>query len=89
MEKSNIVRFDKPTDSFQGNDSILDAIDDAKKQWEAAELYFESATEPKLVDYAIFMEQAAKIRLAYLLEEAKKRGIKVQGNILTTVEDIV
>ncbi|EPS47130.1 YaaL family protein [Clostridium botulinum] len=39
---------------------------------------FENASDPKLIDYAIYMEEALKAKYIYLLKEAKEEGIKVE-----------
>lgn len=50
---------------------------------------FENVCEPKLVDYAIYLEEAAKARYEFLLSEAKRRNIKVkQHNILVEARAI-
>jgi hypothetical protein len=60
--------------------NIIDAIEEANMEMNKAREIFELVSEPKLVDYAIYMEEAAKARLAYLLDQARKYGIKVDSN---------
>lgn len=57
---------------------ILKAIGEAKQEWEAAKACFEFVNEGKMIDYAIYTEEAAKARYIYLLLEARKMGIKVE-----------
>jgi hypothetical protein len=59
--------------------NIIAAIEEAKKELQECRDYFEFVDEPELVDYAIYKEAAAKSKYAYLLEQAKKLGIKVSG----------
>ena len=74
---SNIVESDKDKE-------IIEAIEDAIREWKSARTYFEFVSEPKLVDYAIYMEAAAKSRYAYLIGEARKKGITVNYNHMVT-----
>lgn len=78
MDKNKVVKYmSKQIGQSAEHQQMIQAIEEAKKQWEVAMEYFEQVSEPKLVDYAIYMEYAAKIRYEYLLLEAKKKGIKV------------
>lgn len=62
---------------------LLNAIDKARKDLKLAREYFNVVNDPRLVDYAIYMEEALKAKYMYLLNEAKKSGLKVYGeNIL-------
>ncbi|HCW03880.1 MAG TPA: DUF2508 domain-containing protein [Clostridium sp.] len=70
-------------------EEIITAIEDAVSQIEFARNFFENACEPKLVDYAIYLEEAAKARYEFLLSEAKRRNIRVrQHNILVEARAI-
>ncbi|HBS60541.1 MAG TPA: DUF2508 domain-containing protein, partial [Firmicutes bacterium] len=40
-----------------------------------SQAYFETVTDPDLVDHAIFMMEAAKKRYTYLLKKAKETGL--------------
>ncbi|ERI93004.1 hypothetical protein HMPREF1982_01961 [Clostridiales bacterium oral taxon 876 str. F0540] len=68
---------------------LIKAIDEAKEEMERAAHYFEQVSTPELVDYAIYMDQAAKSRFVYLLKEAKEKGIKVDNSFKQYQEDIV
>lgn len=68
---------------------LIKAIDEAKEEMEKAAYYFEQVSTPELVDYAIYMEQAAKSRFIYLLKEAKEKGIRVDNSFKHYEEDIV
>lgn len=59
---------------------LLNAVDKAREDLNIARSYFNSVNDPRLVDYAIYMEEAAKARYMYLLNEAKKDGLRVQGD---------
>ena len=66
---------------------LLDAIDKARQDLKNAIEYFELVNDPRLVDYAIYMEEAAKAKYAYLLNQAKKSNLKVvSSDILQEVK---
>jgi hypothetical protein len=87
MNKKNIVEK-LPTiigSSSQAED-IIKAIAEAMEEWESARAYFQIASEPKLVDYAIYLEAAARSRYSYLIGEAREKGITVDsGNMLKKI----
>jgi len=56
---------------------LLSQIEIARVTLDSARNYFQIVVEPRLIDYAIFMEEAARIKYMYLLFEAKKKGIVV------------
>ncbi|TCO72643.1 YaaL family protein [Marinisporobacter balticus] len=58
------------------DDKIVDTIKSAHEEWRNAEEFFQSATDPDLIDYAIYRVEAAKTRYAYLMKIARKMGIK-------------
>lgn len=47
-------------------------IREALREWQAATAYFESVTDPALVDYAVYDMEAAEKRYMYLLQSARK-----------------
>lgn len=48
------------------------AIAEAKHEWEFAQSYFDSVSEPELVEYAIYNQTAAQKKYEYLLKQAKE-----------------
>lgn len=50
------------------------AIHDAKENWISARSYFDSITDPELVDYAIYTLEAAERKYMYLLKQKKEEG---------------
>ncbi|NLJ40777.1 MAG: YaaL family protein [Clostridiales bacterium] len=50
-------------------------ITEARNEWLEAQNYFENASDPDLVDYAIYKLEAAKLRYMYLLKQARIAGI--------------
>ncbi len=56
---------------------LVRCVQMAMDEWCQAEKFFESVSEPELVDYAIYRIEASKKRYMYLLKQAKEKGIKV------------
>ncbi|AJD30904.1 YaaL family protein [Clostridium sporogenes] len=57
---------------------LLESIDSVVSEINNIRRLFENASDPKLIDYAIYMEEALKAKYIYLLKEAKEKGIKVE-----------
>lgn len=57
---------------------IIACIIEAVEEIERARAYFQMVNDPRLVDYAIYMEEAAKAKYTYLLNEAKDKKIKIE-----------
>lgn len=57
-------------------DKMVDTIKSAHEEWKNAESFFQSATDPDLIDYAIYRVEAAKTRYTYLMKVAREMGIK-------------
>lgn len=83
MEKNTIVNYlTKKTQYTVEQKKLLNAIDKAREDLKIAREYFNVVNDPRLVDYAIYTEEAAKAKYAYLLNEAKNNGLKVYGDNL-------
>lgn len=77
MEKR--IETDSQIDyDFSMTNDLIQAIENAKVEWECARLYFDSVHEELLIDYAIFKERATRAKYTYLLKLAKERGITVK-----------
>ncbi|WP_234125043.1 YaaL family protein [Clostridium hydrogenum] len=59
--------------------NLLLAIQEARHEWKQCSEYFDVVNEPALIDYAIYKEAAAKSRYIYLLMQARKMDIRVNG----------
>ena len=55
--------------------TLADSLEDARAEWLNSQAYFETVTDPDLVDHAVFMMEAAKKRYIYLLKKAKETGM--------------
>lgn len=65
---------------------LLNAIEKAREDLKVAREYFNAVNDPRLVDYAIYREEAAKARYMFLLNEAKKNELKVECS--NSIEDL-
>lgn len=58
--------------------ALAEAVEDARREWQAARALLDTVTDPLLIDYAILSAGAAEKRYMYLLEEARKQGVRVE-----------
>ena len=61
---------------------VLQGIDKALADIEAAESFFQNTTDFKLTEVAIFYKQAAITRYEYLLKQAKAYGIAIDAGYM-------
>ncbi len=54
---------------------LLSSIELAKEEMQYADNYFESVSDPDLIDHAIYYREAARKKYAYLLKLAKQEGL--------------
>ncbi|MBL4933713.1 DUF2508 family protein [Clostridium paridis] len=59
--------------------SLIKDIEQAVKDIKVAESMFESVSDPKLIEIAIYSEEVARKRLDFLLREAKDNNSKVDN----------
>ncbi len=52
--------------------SITELVEEARQEWQAARAYFETVSEPELVDHAIYLVEAAEKKYMYLLKKARE-----------------
>ncbi|SHK00054.1 Protein of unknown function [Clostridium amylolyticum] len=67
---------------------ILEGIDKALADMEAAESFFQNTTDSKLIEVAIFYKQAAVTRYEYLLTMAKQYDISITAKDLINKNSI-
>ncbi len=63
---------DPAADLGAATPTLPEAIETARRQWEAANQFFDSVSDPELVDYAVYMVTAAERKYMYLLQEASR-----------------
>lgn len=73
----NVLQGVMETPSDRENQELIGYVKDAMEEWNRAEKYFESVSEPDLIDYAIYRIEASKKRYMYLLKQAKEKGVRV------------
>lgn len=56
--------------------TIVDTIEQAKREWLSAKAYFETVSDPELIDYSIYVLEAAERKYMYLLKKAREEGVK-------------
>ncbi|SFD05811.1 YaaL family protein [Clostridium uliginosum] len=78
MNKRNILEYllDK-TDGLDINEQLLEQMEIAKSEIDAARSMFNNVNDSKLIEVAIYSEEVAKKRYEYLLLIAKSRGLSV------------
>ena len=59
---------------------LLLAIDDARREFRAAQAYFEVVSEPELIDQAVHLCAAAEKKLLFLLRKAREEGVSYGGD---------
>jgi len=70
----------------QAEEKYWRLVEEAKKDWQEARAYFNSVTDPELVDHAIYALGAAEKRYVYLLKKAReerffREKFFVEGNV--------
>jgi hypothetical protein len=59
------------------NEELAKCVKQAFEEWQTAEKFFHSVTDPDLVDHAIYKLEATKARYTYLLKQAKANGTRM------------
>ncbi len=77
MNKMNIDKSDT-----NDNYSLINDIEEARKNLVYARMYFDLVKEPRLVDYAIYTEEAAKAKYVYLILKAREKKVKLEDNFM-------
>lgn len=57
------------------DEQLISSIKTAQSDWQRAEALFHEATDPDLVDHAIYDMMAARTRYSYLIKTAKEKGL--------------
>ena len=80
MERFNIRKYiSSRTNKYNEDTELLQAIEDAVKELEAARSLFDNVQDTNLIEVAIYSEAVARKRYEYLLILAKKRGLRVSN----------
>jgi len=76
IEYANILSKKFKTKEKTEEEKMLENLKKAHEEWKNKEVYFESVTDPDLVDHAIYELKASKIKYIYLLKKVKERNIR-------------
>ncbi|MFA5523213.1 MAG: YaaL family protein [Tissierellales bacterium] len=75
----NKLKSNFTTNEISEDEKFLDQLSQAHEEWQNAEIYFQSITEPDLIDYAIYKMEASRTKYIYLLKQAREMGIKAEN----------
>ena len=77
MNKKNILEFllVKYKNKKSIDNKIIEELENTITEMEVAQAMFDTVSDSKLVEVAIYREAAAKKKFEYLLSIAKKKGI--------------
>jgi hypothetical protein len=59
-------------------EELYDTVERARREWLAARSFFDSVTDPDLIDHAIYAVDAAEKKYLYLLKKARNSGYRVR-----------
>lgn len=76
IEYVNIISNKIKTKEKTEEEKIRENLKKAHEEWKNKEEYFQSVTEPDLVDHAIYELEASKIKYIYLLKKVKEINIE-------------
>ena len=65
---------------------VIQAVDDARLDWERARAYFDNVTDPDLIDHATYEIKAAERKYVYLLRRAQELGFHLEEPHVTQEE---
>ena len=57
---------------------LLETLENARREWHFAKVYFNSVSDPDLVDHAIFYLGATEKKYIYLLKQAREHGVNTE-----------
>lgn len=58
-----------------GQLSLPEIIEQARREWQDAQAYYNTVTDTDLIDHAVYRIQAAEKRYVYLMKKARQEGI--------------
>ncbi|MGE5675778.1 MAG: DUF2508 family protein [Mycobacterium leprae] len=62
-----------PTQDELVEQDLVEQVNAAHREWEAAQSYFEMVSEPELVDHAIYNLEAARRKYIYLFNQLRQQ----------------
>lgn len=73
-----LFRLDNPQIGPVKTPNMIDILEAAWRDWQYAKNYFDSVTDPDLIDHAIFYMGATEKKYVYLLKQAREKGINIE-----------
>ncbi len=55
--------------------ALVDTVEQARREWQYAQNYYNSVSDSDLVDHAVYLMQAAEKKYMYLLKKARHEGV--------------
>ncbi|MEN8079046.1 DUF2508 family protein [Clostridioides difficile] len=88
MNIKNVLSFIlvKYSNDNKVSDKIIKEVQESIREMEAAESMFNSVDDPKLIEAAIYREEAAKKKFDYLLSVAKEQNSRDKAGNNTEME---
>jgi hypothetical protein len=72
-----VFRLDAPQISPVKAPDMIENLESAWRDWQYAKKYFNSVSDPDLIDHAIFYMGATEKKYVYLLKKAKETGVNI------------
>ena len=67
------------------SNKIIRAIEETNREIDVAKSIFDNVDDSLLIEAAIYKEEAAKKRYSYLINEARKKSIKVNRKYIINI----
>ena len=78
MESQRLIEAIRSNDNYSEEQiELFHAIEEVIMEIYVSQSFFNAVSDPNLVDYAIYLEDAAKAKYSYLLAEAKRLNLKI------------
>jgi len=68
---SRLIPDYQPGNALPAQPSLEEVVQEAWREWQAARAYFDTVSDPDLVDHAIYLVEAAERKYGYLIKRAK------------------
>ncbi|SMC86622.1 DUF2508 family protein [Sporomusa malonica] len=73
--------WDTDQTGVKGMVCLAEVVDQARRDWLYAQNYYNTVTDPDLIDYAVFLTKAYERRYIYLLRKARQEGARCPSGI--------
>ena len=69
---ASLVDNEPPPDATP---ALAETVEQARREWQYAQNYYNSVSDSDLVDHAVYLMQAAEKKYMYLLKKARREGV--------------